>query len=64
MNSKTKNIVVAVISVILNIAVALGVIWAVSRSGVLIKGSDSMYHIYRGCRLVLYVGIKIDNILT
>ena len=48
MNSKTKNIVVAVISVILNIAVALGVIWAVSRSGVLIKGSDSMYHIYRG----------------
>ena len=50
MNSKTKtkNIVVAVISVILNIAVALGVIWAVSRSGVLIKGSDSMYHVYRG----------------
>jgi len=48
LNSKTKNIVVAVISVILNIAVALGVIWAVSRSGVLIKGSDSMYHIYRG----------------
>ena len=48
MNSKAKNIVVAIISVILNIAVAFGVIWAVSRSGVLIKGSDSMYHVYRG----------------
>ena len=48
MNSKTKNIVVAIISVILNIAIAAGVIWAVSRSGVLIKGSDSMYHVYRG----------------
>lgn len=48
MNSKAKNIVVAIISVILNIAIAAGVIWAVSRSGVLIKGSDSMYHVYRG----------------
>lgn len=48
MNSKTKNIVVAIISVILNIAVACVVIWAVSRSGVLNKGADSMYHIYRG----------------
>ena len=48
MNSKVKNIIIAFISILINIALACGVIWAVSRSGVLIKGSDSMYHVYRG----------------
>jgi hypothetical protein len=48
LNSKVKNIIIAFISILINIALACGVIWAVSRSGVLIKGSDSMYHVYRG----------------
>ena len=48
MNSKSKTIVTAVISVLINLAIACGIIWAVSRSGILLKGSDSMYHVYRG----------------
>lgn len=48
MNSTTKKTIIAILSVFINLAVAFGIIWAVSRSGVLIKGSDSMYHVYRG----------------
>ena len=48
MNSTAKNTIIVFISLILNVAIACGIIWAVSRSGVLLKGSDSMYHVYRG----------------
>ncbi len=48
MESKGKRITVALISLLINLAVACAVIWFVSRSSVLFKGSDSMYHIYRG----------------
>ncbi len=48
MNSTTKNIITVFVSLLINVAIACGIIWVVSRCGILYKGSDSMYHIYRG----------------
>ena len=48
MNSTTKNIITVFVSLLINVAIACGIIWIVSRCGILYKGSDSMYHIYRG----------------
>ncbi len=45
---RTKKIITAGISILINLIIACGIIWAVSRSFVLFKGSDSMYHVYRG----------------
>ena len=48
MSLTTKKAITAFFSVFINLAVACVIIWTVSRSSILFKGSDSMYHIYRG----------------
>lgn len=34
--------------ILINLLIACGIIWTVSRSAILFTGSDSMYHVYRG----------------
>jgi len=48
LDQKRKNIIILILSIILNVAVGIVIVGIVSRSGILFKGSDSMYHIYRG----------------
>lgn len=46
-SNKTSKIVL-ILSIFINLLIGVAIIGVVSRSGVLFKGSDSMYHIYRG----------------
>ena len=48
MNSTTKNTITVFVSLLINVAIACGIIFTVSRCGILFRGSDSMYHVYRG----------------
>ena len=48
LNSTTKNTLTAFISLLINLVIACVIVWAVSNTGVLLKGYDSMYHVYRG----------------
>ena len=46
-SNKTSKIVL-ILSIFINLLISVAIIGVVSRSGVLFKGSDSMYHIHRG----------------
>ena len=48
MEPKSKKTLTLIISLLINLIIGAAVIWAVSRSSILFKGSDSMYHVYRG----------------
>ena len=48
LESKSKKTLTLIISLLINLVIGAAVIWAVSRSSILFKGSDSMYHVYRG----------------
>lgn len=43
-----KRKLIFAISILLNLVIGVVIVGIVSRSGILYKGSDSMYHIYRG----------------
>ena len=48
MNLKRKKTVAFIISVIINLLLACAIVIGVSRSLIVFRGSDTMYHIYRG----------------
>ena len=48
MEKKSKRVIPFIISLLINLIIGVVIIGVVSRSGILFKGSDSMYHIYRG----------------
>ena len=48
MDSTIKKTVYAFSSLLINLVIACLIVIAVSRTGVLLKGYDSMYHLYRG----------------
>lgn len=45
---KTKKTIAFIVSVIVNVAVTCAIVWYVSRSFIMFRGSDTMYHVYRG----------------
>lgn len=48
LETRTRRIVFTSISVVCNLFIATLIVYAVSRGALLISGSDSMYHVYRG----------------
>ena len=45
---RIKRAVVFCVSILINLAIAVLVVWVIKRNVLLFKGSDSMYHVYRG----------------
>ena len=48
MEQKSNRVLALVFSILFSVLIGVVVVLAVSRTGVLFKGADSMYHIYRG----------------